>query len=73
MKKYKFAFMGATIVTGLSIAAFLSNKIIENPYQGTLKGGLFAMTGVGIILLAIFITSSLVSLLNRNFIKKEKK
>ena len=72
MTKTKSFAIGAGIVTGLLIAGFLSGKIIEIPHQGTPKGGLFAMTGIGIILILMFVTSSLLYFLNRKFSRNKK-
>lgn len=41
-----------SIIASLSCLAFLS---IETPYQGTPKGGVFGMIGVGIIIFLIYL------------------
>jgi hypothetical protein len=66
MKKGKILFIVIIGVTTMFlISSFLSGKIIEIPHQGTHKGGMFAMTGIGIILIVMFVMGLVFRLLNK--------
>jgi hypothetical protein len=60
----------AALTTGFLIAAFLSGVVIENPYQGTWKGGIFAMIGVGIIFIVVPLLASFIYRSFRDFFEK---
>lgn len=71
MKTKAFLFiMFVAFITGLLIAAFLSGIVIENPYQGTWKGGMFAMIVVGIILIIVPLLASFIYRSFREFFEK---
>ena len=59
------------LTTGFLIAAFLSGIVIENPYPGTWKGGMFAGIGVGIILIVVPVLASLIYRSFRKFFEKQ--
>ena len=54
-----------TIATGALIGLFLSGILIDNPYKGTPKGGMFSAIGTEIIIIGMIFIGYVLNLITR--------